>query len=142
VATLPASPPQFAPQAYDEVLRELKLHDFAGVTPQSLRLGYIHKSIGDAVYRSPAYYGLDIFAMTMYARSYYDAEHAASEGAGHRAAELSSQALAAFKQMQASIDASWFQFPGKAGFFSPTYNLLSAEKDAGLLVKTDQQTKN
>jgi tetratricopeptide (TPR) repeat protein len=131
MSTQLSGPGQFKPETYDEVLKELRLHDFVGVTPQALRLGFIHKSIGDTVYRSPDYYGLDIFAMTMYARAYFEAQYAVEENAGAGAITLRDEALAAFNQMRASIDRNWFQFAGASGFFGPVYRLLSTQNDPG-----------
>ena len=75
------------PAVYDGVLKQMNLFNYAGTTPTSLRLSYIHRSLAEQLYTGEKYYGLEIFAAEMYAWSYLEAAEAVADGAGSSATE-------------------------------------------------------
>lgn len=117
------APEQQAAAAYKNVMKELKLFDYEGVEPQSLRLALIHAELGDKLYQDPKYYGLEVFALTMYARAYLEAKKAQELGAGTQAKELQEQAGQSFKKLKIMVHPDWFVFQPLDGFFRPVYDV-------------------
>jgi tetratricopeptide (TPR) repeat protein len=112
---------EFAPDAYNEVMRDMKLFDYDGVQPASLRLAFIQAELGDKLYQDPKYYGLEIFALTMYARAYLLVTESGDGGAS--AVDLKMRALRSFKELRGIVDKKWFVFQPSDGFFRPVYEM-------------------
>ena len=84
------------PAVYDGVLKQMNLFNYAGTTPTSLRLAYIHRSLAEQLYTGEKYYGFEIFAAEMYAWSYLEAAEAVADGAGSSATEFMKLSLQKF----------------------------------------------
>jgi tetratricopeptide (TPR) repeat protein len=112
------------PAVYDGVLKQMNLFNYAGTTPTSLRLAYIHRSLAEQLYTGEKYYGLEIFAAEMYAWSYLEAAEAVADGAGSSATESMKLSLQKFTQLKDVIHAGWITTRNDSGFFAAVYTVL------------------
>jgi tetratricopeptide (TPR) repeat protein len=112
------------PAVYDGVLKQMNLFNYAGTTPTSLRLAYIHRSLAEQLYTGEKYYGLEIFAAEMYAWSYLEAAEAVADGAGSSATESMKLSLQKFTQLKDVIHAGWITTRDDSGFFAAVYTVL------------------
>jgi hypothetical protein len=60
-------------ETYAACLREVAGLDYSQIAPLELRVAYMHLAIGSRVYLDKRYYGLEMFALAMFARSYLEA---------------------------------------------------------------------
>lgn len=126
---------EIAPDAYNDVMKDMRLFDYDGVQPASLRFALIQAELGDKLYQDPKYYGLEIFALTMYARAYLLTIGIAGGGAG--AADLKMRALRCFNELRGIVDKNWFVFQPSDGFFRPVYEMgaLETAEETGVRVQ-------
>lgn len=96
------------------------IFNYEGMEPPLLRLAMIRLALADRIYMSHDYYGLEMFALAMYARPYFEAQ---SLGGNAQAAEAASKALVAFRTVAATIDQRCFIFHTTEGFFKPVADL-------------------
>jgi tetratricopeptide (TPR) repeat protein len=116
------------PGVYDTVLSKLKLFNFAGTEPPSLRLAYIHNSLAGQLYTNQNYYGLEIFAAGMYSWAYLEAIEAISAGAGQPAEAIANSSLEQFGKLRNAIDQGWFATRNDSGFFASVYTVFDVTK--------------
>jgi hypothetical protein len=85
-----------------------------------LRLAQIQIALADKIYMSHDYYGLEMFALAMYARA--NAEARAVKG-NPDAAAAAARALRAFQTVSRTVDPRCFVFHANGGFFKPVADL-------------------
>ena len=117
------------PEAYTQPLKEMGIFNYEGMEPPLLRLAMIRLALADRIYMSHDYYGLEMFALAMYARAYFEAQSLAENS---QAAEAASKALVAFRTVAATIDQRCFIFHTAEGFFKPVAE-LAAQTRLGVL---------
>jgi tetratricopeptide (TPR) repeat protein len=115
------------PSVYDEVLRELGVYNYDGTEPRLLRLALIHMAIGKTIESSRDYYGLEIFALAMYAIAHKEAVEVDRLNRFPAAQLVASNASSAFNRIRHSIDPKCFAFAATNGFFKPVAELARAQ---------------
>ena len=118
----PGSQPD--PNAYNEPLKELGIFNYEGVTPSTLRLARIRLALADKIYMSHDYYGLEMFALAMYALAYRDAKAIIDIP---EANDVANTALKQFKSVSATVDHRCFIFHVADGFFQPVAEMAKAQ---------------
>lgn len=112
------------PDAYSVPLKEMGIFDYEGLDPPLLRLATIRLALADRIYMSHDYYGLEMFALAMYARAYREAS---SLKGSPQAALVAQKSLAAFRTVAQTIDPRCFIFHTNEGFFKPVAILAVEE---------------
>jgi tetratricopeptide (TPR) repeat protein len=69
IGELDEIPVEDANKQYAEILRQRNSHDFANVSPPALRLSFIQQAVAETVYLDKMYYGLEVFALALFARA-------------------------------------------------------------------------
>ena len=111
---------------YSIILNELKLRDFVGIDPPTLRLAYIHNEIGEKVYIDKHYYGLEIFALCYFAKSgLLSIELEANYPGDKRVERIKERSIRNFTDLQGIVDTSWFSKGEETGLFSPIMNFTN-----------------
>src|SRR5258708_32279909 len=108
------------PDACNAPLADLGIFNYDGTFPPSLRLAQIRMALADKIYVSHDYYGLEMFALAMYARA--NAEAKAIKG-NPDAAAVAARAVEEFTTVSQSVDPRCFIFHTKEGFFKPVADL-------------------
>jgi tetratricopeptide (TPR) repeat protein len=108
------------PDAYNTPLGELGIFNYVGTFPPLLRLAQIRIALADKIYMSHDYYGLEMFALAMYARA--NAEARTIKG-NPEAATAATRAVQAFQTVSKTVDPRCFIFQTNEGFFKPVADL-------------------
>lgn len=116
------------PAAYDAPLKELGIFDYVGTAPPLLRLVQIRLALADRIYMSHDYYGLEMFALAMYARANAEARTMPGNAEAMAAAD---RAVASFRTVSRTVDPRCFIFHVRDGFFGPVGALTSELRAKG-----------
>lgn len=116
------------PAAYDAPLKELGIFDYGGTAPPLLRLVQIRLALADRIYMSHDYYGLEMFALAMYARANAEGRTMPDNAEAMAAAD---RAVASFRIVSRTIDPRCFIFHARDGFFGPVGALASELRGKG-----------
>jgi hypothetical protein len=108
------------PDAYNTPLGELGIFNYEGTFPPLLRLAQIRIALADKIYMSHDYYGLEMFALAMYARANTEAR---SINGNPDAAAAAARAVQAFQTVSKTVDPRCFIFHTNEGFFKPVADL-------------------
>jgi tetratricopeptide (TPR) repeat protein len=127
-------------QKYAEALRDLQLFDYAEVTPDRLRLAYIHETLGEKVYLDKSYYGLEMFALAMFTRANLEARQILAQYPNDvRAIQLLQESKDRADKTSVVVDPAWFRTARGVGVFStlskyfetPQTNAVASEATLG-----------
>jgi tetratricopeptide (TPR) repeat protein len=108
------------PDAYNTPLGELGIFNYEGTSPPLLRVAQIRIALADKIYMSHDYYGLEMFALAMYARANAEAR---SIKDNPDAAAAAARAIQAFQTVSRTVDPRCFIFHTNEGFFKPVADL-------------------
>jgi tetratricopeptide (TPR) repeat protein len=123
---------QEAIDGYAPVLDELKIQTFDGVSPDRLRLAFIHRALARGVYLDKHYYGLEIYALALLTRSSVAARQAlAKDKSDAKAGNLVTALDADISKTKLLVSADWLNRPRRGWFASiDEHERLTGERPA------------
>lgn len=95
---------------YSNVLTEMDFNDFAEISSEKLRYAFISYEMADKIYLDRNYYGLEVFAVAFFAKSYIAACNYMEESPESLVAiGLKERSEAGFRKAALSVSSNWFE---------------------------------